>query len=103
MYALFEIKGKQYKAEKGSKIKVDRIDTAAGEPVEFESVLMISADDDVKLGTPYVDGAKVTAIVEEHDRTKKLTVFKYKKRKNYRRKYGHRQPYTVIRIEDILN
>lgn len=103
MYALFEIKGKQYKAEKGSKIKIDRLDSEKGNAVEFDTVLMLSDENDVKVGSPYVSGAKITATVEDHNKDKKVTVFRYKRRKHYRKKYGHRQPYTIIKIEDILN
>jgi len=103
MYALFEIKGKQYKAEKGSMLKIDRLETAPGSTVEFESVLMISDDQDVKLGFPYISGAKVTATVEEHKKDKKIIIFKFQRRKHYRRKNGHRQPFTVIKIADIIN
>jgi large subunit ribosomal protein L21 len=103
MYALFEIKGKQYKAEKGSILKIDRLETEKENTVEFDSVLMISDDQDVKVGAPYVSGAKVTATVEDHKKDKKVIVFKYRRRKHYRKKYGHRQPFTVIKIADILN
>jgi len=103
MYALFEIKGKQYKAEKGSKIKIDRLESDEGNAIEFDTVLMLSDDNNVKIGSPYVSGAKVTATVQTHAKDKKITVFRYKRRKHYRKKYGHRQPFTIIKIEDILN
>lgn len=103
MYALFEIKGKQYKAEKGSTIKIDKINTEKGEKLEFDSVLMVSDDNEVKVGAPYVAGAKVTAVVEDHARDSKVVVFKFKRRKNYSKKYGHRQPYTTIKIDEITN
>jgi large subunit ribosomal protein L21 len=101
MYALVDINGKQYKAEKGSKLKINRIAREAGEKIEFNKVLLVSGGDEVKVGTPYVDGASVTATVTEHGKDKKVVVFKYKKRKRCRRKNGHRQPYSVITIEDI--
>jgi large subunit ribosomal protein L21 len=101
MYALVDINGKQYKAEKGSKLIVDRIPRETGEKIEFESVLLVSGGDKVDVGTPYVDGARVTATVTEHGKDKKVVVFRYKKRKGYRKKYGHRQPYSVITIDDI--
>lgn len=101
MYALVDINGKQYKAEKGAKLKIDRIPRQTGEKIEFKSVLLVSGSDEVKVGTPYVDGVSVKATVTDHGKDKKIVVFKYKKRKGYRKKYGHRQPYSVITIEDI--
>jgi large subunit ribosomal protein L21 len=101
MYALVDIKGKQYKAEKGSILKIDRISQEKGDKIEFDSVLLVSDKGGVKVGTPYVDGVKVKAVVEEHGRDKKIVIFTYKKRKHQRRKNGHRQHYSVIKIEDI--
>jgi len=100
MYALVEIKGKQYKAEKGTKLKVDLMDQEKGSKVEFDSVLLTS-DKEVKVGTPYVKDAKVTATVEDHFKDKKVLVFKFKRRKGYRRKQGHRQQYTLLKVNDI--
>jgi large subunit ribosomal protein L21 len=102
MYALVEIKGKQYKAQKGSTLKVDKIDTNAGEPVEFEKVMMINDDGDIKLGSPYLKGVKVKATLEEHGRDRKTVIYKFKRRKRYRKKQGHRQHYSVVKIEDIV-
>ena len=101
MYALVEIKGKQYRAVEGSVLKVDRFESEAGKQVEFDSVLLVSDDKKVKVGQPYVKGAKVKAVVEEHGRDKKIIVFKYKKRKNYRRTRGHRQQFSLLRIKEI--
>ncbi len=101
MYALVEIKGKQYRAEKGSLLKVDRFDSEAGKEMAFESVLLVSDDKKTRIGQPFVKGAKVKAVVEEHGRDKKILVFKYKKRKNYRRTRGHRQHFTMLRVQDI--
>ena len=100
MYALVEIKGKQYKAEEGATLKVDRIEKEAGETVEFDSVLMTGGDS-VKVGTPYVKGAKVAATVEEHGRGEKVNVFKFKRRNGYRRKQGHRQNYSLLKVTGI--
>ncbi len=102
MYALVEIKGKQYKAEKGSVLKVDKIDSEKGEALEFDKVLMLSNDSDVKIGTPYVEGIKVKGSVEDQIKDKKVIVFKYKRRKNYRRTRGHRQQYTLVKVNDIV-
>ena len=101
MYALVDINGKQYKAEKGARIKVDRLAKEEGDRMEFESVLMVSDDGQVKIGTPYVDGASVKAVVEGAGRDSKIKVFKYKRRKGYRKTRGHRQPFTLLRVEEI--
>jgi large subunit ribosomal protein L21 len=102
MYALVEFKGRQYKAEKGALLKVDRIDAEPGSPVEIDSVLLLSGGEgQVTVGAPYVAGAKVSAKLESHEKDKKIIVFKYKPKKDYRRKQGHRQQYSIIKIEDI--
>ena len=101
MYALVEFKGKQYKAEKGSLLKVDRIDADVGTAVDIDSVLLLSGDK-VSVGAPYVKGAKVTAVVENHGKGDKIIVFKYMPKKDYRRKRGHRQQYSFIRIQEIV-
>jgi large subunit ribosomal protein L21 len=101
MYALVEIKGKQYKAEKGGLLKVDKLNQDSGSAVEFDSVLLVSNNGDVKVGDPYVKGVSVKAVVEGDTRGKKIIVMKYKKRKSYRKKTGHKQSYSVIKVEDI--
>ena len=103
MYALIEFKGKQYKVEKGTVFKADLVEGEAGTKLDIDSVLLISdeAGAGVKIGSPYVAGAKVSLLVQEHERAKKIIVFKYKPKKDYRRKKGHRQWYSVIRVEDI--
>ncbi|TVQ23680.1 MAG: 50S ribosomal protein L21 [Spirochaetaceae bacterium] len=101
MYAMVEILGSQYKAEKGSTLTIDRIASDTGSIVEYDTVLMLRTDDEVKVGDPYVSGARVKAVVEEHVRADKVIVHKYKRRKRYKRTAGHRQPYSVIRVEEI--
>jgi large subunit ribosomal protein L21 len=101
MYALVEFKGKQYKAEKGAVLKVDRIDAEPGAAVDIDSVLLVSGDA-VTVGAPYVEGVKVTAVVESHGKDDKIIVFKYMSKKDYRRKQGHRQQYSLIKVEDII-
>ena len=101
MYALMEFKGKQYKAEKGALLEVDRIDAEPGSAFDIDSVLLVSGDN-VTVGAPYVKGARVQAVVETHKKAKKIIVFKYKSKKDYRRKQGHRQQYSVIKIQDIV-
>ena len=101
MYALVEIKGKQYKAEKGRLLKVDLLSEEAGKTVEFDTVLMLSGDKGPKIGRPYIKGAKVTAVVGESVKGTKVKVLKFKRRKGYRRMHGHRQKYTLIKVDEI--
>ncbi|GEN51932.1 50S ribosomal protein L21 [Halobacillus faecis] len=100
MYAIIETGGKQVKVEQGQEIYVEKMDVEAGESVTFDKVLFVGGDN-TKVGAPYVDGASVTAKVEKQGLQKKLTVFKYKPKKNYKRKQGHRQPYTKLVVEAI--
>jgi large subunit ribosomal protein L21 len=100
MYAIIETGGKQVKVEEGQEIYVEKIAAEPEETVTFENVLFVGGDD-VKVGTPYVDGATVTAKVDKQGRNKKIRVYKYKRRKNYHRTQGHRQPYTKLVIEKI--
>ncbi|MGN0717439.1 50S ribosomal protein L21 [Treponema berlinense] len=101
MYALFEYKGKQYKAEKDALIQVDKINAEDGAKITIDSVLLVSDGDAVKVGTPYVNGAKVEVEVENSFRDKKVLVYKYKAKKDYHRLIGHRQEYTNIRVKNI--
>ena len=101
MYALMEFKGKQYKAEKGAVLEVDKIDAEPGSVLDIDSVLLVSGDT-VSVGAPYVEGVKVQAVLEGHKKAKKIIVFKFKPKKDYRRKQGHRQQYSVIKIQDIV-
>jgi len=100
MYALVEFMGKQYKTEKGALLKVDKIDAEPGTAINIDKVLLVSGDS-VKVGSPYIQGAKVSAVVESHGKDDKIIVFKYKPKKDYRRKQGHRQQYSIIKIGDI--
>jgi len=100
MYALVEFKGKQYKAEKGALLKVDKIDAEPGTAINIDTVLLVSGSS-VSVGSPYIQGAKVSATVESHGKDEKIIVFKYKPKKDYRRKQGHRQQYSIIKIGDI--
>ncbi|MDR2864495.1 MAG: 50S ribosomal protein L21 [Spirochaetaceae bacterium] len=100
MYALVEFQGKQYKAEEGKCLKVDLIAKDPGEKIDIDSVLLVSGDH-ISVGEPYVSGAKVSAVVQEHGKDKKIIVFKYKPKKDYRRKRGHRQWFSIIKIENI--
>ena len=100
MYAIIETGGKQVKVEQGQVIYVEKLDVEAGEVVTFDKVLFVG-DTDAKVGAPYVMGATVTGTVEKHGKQKKIIVFKYKSKKNERKKQGHRQPYTKVVIDAI--
>jgi len=102
MYAIIETGGKQYRVQEGDTLKVELLNVEAGQTVEIDKVLMVNKDGQVKVGNPFVAGAKVAVKVQEHGKGKKITVFKYKAKKNYRRKQGHRQPYTEVVVEKIL-
>lgn len=101
MYAVIETGGKQYKVAEGDAIYVEKLDAPVGEQVVLDRVLLVSKDGDVVVGTPTVADAKVTAKVEDHGKGEKIIVFKYKPKKNYRKKTGHRQPFTKLVIEKI--
>ena len=100
MYAIIETGGKQIKVEEGQEIYIEKLAAETGETVTFDKVLFVSGDD-VKVGAPLVEGASVEAKVEKHGRQKKVTIYKFKPKKNYHRKQGHRQPYTKVVIEKI--
>ncbi|MCL6451819.1 MAG: 50S ribosomal protein L21 [Acetobacteraceae bacterium] len=103
MYAIVETGGKQYRVEKGQVITVERLQAEVGQEVELERVLAVAVDDGaLQVGNPLVSGARARARVVEHGRAPKIVVFKYKSKVNYRRKAGHRQPYTRLLIEDIV-
>lgn len=101
MYAVIETGGKQYRVCEGDKIYVEKLPAEPGETVAVEKVLAVVKDGEVVAGTPYVEGAKVLLKVERHGRGRKIIVFKYKPKKNYRRKKGHRQPFTCAVVEKI--
>ncbi len=101
MYAVFTTGGKQYRASTGDVIKVEKIEAEKGATVELDKVLMVGEGEDVKVGTPYLEGGKVTAKVVDHGRGDKIKVIKFKRRKNYRRQMGHRQYFTQLEITGI--
>lgn len=101
MYAVVETGGKQYKVKNGDTVRVERLDGDVGSQIKLEKVLLAGVGDSIKYGAPYVDGAYVAAKITEQHRTRKVMVFKYKRRKGYRVKRGHRQHYTALRIEEI--
>ena len=101
MYAIIQTGGKQYKVKPGDELKVEKLDGNPGDTVKFQ-VLMIEKDDgDIKVGTPYLDDVLVRGRILSHGKHKKIIVFKYKRRKNYKRKKGHRQPFNLVKIEEI--
>ncbi len=101
MYAVVHTGGKQYKVEKGETLRIEKIPGEVGSAVTFDKVLMVADGEDIKVGQPVLENARVSASIIEQDKAKKVLVFKYKRRKRYRRTQGHRQPYTAIRIDGI--
>lgn len=101
MYAIIETGGKQYRVQQGDVITVEKLDLVEGEQMLFDKVVALGTGDGLKAGVPYVVGAKVTAKVQKHGKGSKIIIFKYKPKKNYRRKQGHRQPFTQLVIENI--
>ena len=101
MYAIIKTGGKQYRVQEGDNIFVEKLDADVDSNVVFDQVLAVVHDGDVKVGAPVVEGAKVTAKVLAQGKEKKILVFKYKAKSNYRRRQGHRQPFTKVSIEKI--
>jgi len=99
--AIIKTGGKQYKVSPGQKIKIEKLEGNEGDAIILGDVLLMTDDKDVKIGQPKVEGAKVTAKILKQDRAKKVIVFKYKPKKRYQVKRGHRQPYTLIEVESI--
>ena len=101
MYAIIETGGKQYKVSEGDVIYVEKLEAAENDSISFDKVLAVGEEGNVNFGEPYVSGAKVSGKVIKNGKSKKVIVFKYKPKKGYRRKQGHRQPYTKVQIEKI--
>ena len=101
MYAIIETGGKQYRVTEGSEIKIEKINVADGEQVTFDKVLVLGDGAEAKVGAPYVEGAAVYGDVVETGKGQKVIIFKYKAKKDYRKKQGHRQPYTLVKITGI--
>ena len=102
MYAIIDSCGKQYKVSEGDVVFFEKLDAEEGKTVSFDNVVLVSDGKDVKIGTPYVKGAKVEGTVVAHVKGNKILVYKYKAKKNYRRTQGHRQPYTKVEIKSIV-
>ena len=101
MYAIIETGGKQYKATVGETVDVERLDAQVGEAIELDRVLMVAGEGQARVGRPVLEEVKVSATVVEHGRKRKVIVFKYRAKQRYRRKAGHRQMYTRLRIDEI--
>ena len=101
MYAIIEACGRQYKVAEGDVVFFEKLDTEEGKKVTFSDVVLVADGEKVEVGSPFVKGAKVEGKVVAHGKGKKIVVFKYKPKKNYRRKQGHRQPYTKVEITSI--
>lgn len=101
MYAIIETGGKQYKVQEGDVLVVEKLDAEVGQEIKFDQVLAVSNGEGLVTGTPTVADASVTAKVEQHGKGKKVVIFKFKQKKNYRKKQGHRQPFTRVKIEKI--
>ena len=102
MYAVIKTGGKQYRVESGAQVRVESIAADVGAAVSFDEVLLVGAGDAVKVGAPLVSGAKVKATVVSHGRGDKVKIFKMRRRKHYQKTQGHRQNYTEVRIDDIV-
>ena len=103
MYAVVATGGKQYKVSEGDILRVEKLAGDVGETVSLDQVLMVSDGEDVRIGRPLVENAAVNASIVEQGKAKKILVFKYKRRKRYRKKQGHRQSFTAIKIDNIIN
>jgi len=102
MYAVIKSGGKQYRVESGKQVRVETLAADVGAAVAFEEVLLVGTGDSVKVGAPLVSGAKVNATVVAHGRGEKVKIFKLRRRKHYQKSQGHRQNYTEVRIDDIV-
>jgi large subunit ribosomal protein L21 len=101
MYAIIKTGGKQYKVRAGDTLRVEKLEVESGASVELDKVLMVGDGDNMKIGTPYLDGGKVTATVKSHGRHDKVKIVKFRRRKHYRKQMGHRQYYTELQVTGI--
>ncbi len=101
MYAIIETGGKQYRVQEGDRLNIEKLPAAVGEEIEIDKVMAVVNGEDVKIGTPLIEGARVILRVLRNGRGKKIIVFKFKAKKNYRRKQGHRQPFSQVIVEKI--
>ncbi|MDR0805384.1 MAG: 50S ribosomal protein L21 [Enterobacteriaceae bacterium] len=101
MYAVFQSGGKQHRVSEGQTVRLEKLDIATGETIEFDQVMMVANGDDVKIGAPFVDGSKIKAEIVAHGRGDKVTIVKFRRRKHYRKQQGHRQWFTDVKITGI--
>ncbi|MEL7654489.1 MAG: 50S ribosomal protein L21 [Bacillota bacterium] len=101
MYAVIETGGKQYRVQEGDVLNIEKLNVSAGDDITFDRVLVLSDGEKVQVGTPIVEAAKVFGTVVENGKAEKVIIFKYKAKKDYRKKQGHRQPYTMVKIESL--
>ncbi|MDP4114360.1 MAG: 50S ribosomal protein L21 [Bacillota bacterium] len=101
MYAVIETGGKQYRVQEGDVITIEKLNVSAGDDIAFDRVLVLNDGEKVQVGTPIVEAAKVFGTVVENGKGEKVIIFKYKSKKDYRKKQGHRQPYTMVKIESV--
>ncbi len=101
MYAVIESGGKQHRVEPGEVLKLEKLDVATGDSIDFDKILLVADGEAVKIGAPYVDGGKVSAEVIAHGRGDKVTIIKFQRRKHHRKQMGHRQWFTEVKITDI--
>ena len=101
MYAVVQTGGKQYRVSEGATLKVEKINAEEGASVELDKVLMVANGDDVQVGTPYLEGGKVTATVKSHGKGKKVNIIKFRRRKHHLKRQGHRQQYTELEVTGI--
>lgn len=101
MYAVIKSGGKQYRVQKGQTLKLEKLEVATGESLDFDQVLLVADGDDVKVGAPLVDGAKVSAEIVSHGRGDKVTIIKFRRRKHHMKRQGHRQWFTEVKITGI--
>lgn len=102
MYAVVETGGRQHRMTAGSNVRINRLEAEPGEQVEFENVLLVGGDGETRIGQPFVPGAKVKATVVDQGREQKIIVLKFKPKRRYRRKAGHRQHYTQVFVDEVL-
>jgi large subunit ribosomal protein L21 len=102
VYVVFRSGGRQYRAQEGDELLVEKLPVEAGQQLTLDEVLLVADDDEVKIGTPLVDGAKVLTTIVAQEKGPKIRIFKYSPRKRYRRRLGHRQTYTRLRVDEIV-
>ncbi len=101
MYAVIKTGGKQYRVSPGEEVKLEKLPGEIGDPIAFDKVMIVSDGENVQIGKPYLENTSVSGRLTRHGKSRKIIVFKYKRRKNYRKKTGHRQQFSMVKIENI--